>query len=371
MLLPLLLTALAVLASGLPAVSQAISNAGPAPATTVLEVFSGVRCAPCPAAHLLMESLEARSGNNELLVLAYHPANSNCTTPVHGAPNFRRTFANDFYTSGFASAYSAHRYMPSAMINRQLLPNGDRLLPPDAWSEALEARTTASNAPMNVGLCSSYDSATNALTVEVELRYLETVASSNRLYVMLAERGLSTSYQAGSSGRTAYTFQHLVFRESLTSEQWGDPVGNTAQNAINHYLYTYYPAAGNSASNLKQTSAIALVSNSATGELFTGVAALAMKECQSTGSTPPPMRAESATPLSVWPNPASTRIHVQASTELPAAISLCDVTGRPILHLATDGAAPVELNIEHLAAGLYLIILEQQGLRTVQQLVVQ
>ena len=96
----------------------------------ILEEFTGVSCPNCPAGHQIMASILAANPTTAFCV-AYHPTNSSYTTPFPGEPDFRRAYADVFYSTPYCGS---SRFMPSSFINRREWTNGDRLQSRNVWS---------------------------------------------------------------------------------------------------------------------------------------------------------------------------------------------------------------------------------------------
>jgi len=180
----------------------------------ILEEFTGVNCPNCPAGHAIMAQILADNPGRAFCV-AYHPFNSSYTTPTPGDPDFRRQYANAFYSVPY---YGTARYMPSAFVQRRLWTPGERYLLRGDWTAATNT-ILAEPSPMNVGMATSYDAGTSILTVIVDIYYTDDYADDHNLLVTLSENDL-VSNQSG--GTYPYTHKH-TFRESFV-DQWGDPI---------------------------------------------------------------------------------------------------------------------------------------------------
>lgn len=76
-------------------------------------------------------------------------------------------------------------------------------------------------------------------------------------------------------------------------------------------------------------------------------------------------------PLHVYPNPANyDQVHIALNSDKPAQIGIYDLTGKQILYRATDRTALVDMDINGLPAGLYILKAIQQGKVYTQKLVV-
>ncbi len=71
----------------------------------------------------------------------------------------------------------------------------------------------------------------------------------------------------------------------------------------------------------------------------------------------------------VYPNPAREKITVRLSEEAPSIISLVDVMGKELLSL-TGQSAQTELDLGHLAQGVYVLRISQNGASFMQKLVI-
>lgn len=80
--------------------------------------------------------------------------------------------------------------------------------------------------------------------------------------------------------------------------------------------------------------------------------------------------------LGLWPNPADEWLHLslKGAAVTPVSIQICDLTGKPILS-ATRTPESLDddpLSISHLAAGVYILSLTQEGMPAIKQrLVIQ
>ncbi|MFH1937536.1 MAG: Omp28-related outer membrane protein, partial [Bacteroidota bacterium] len=147
--------------------------------------------------------------------VAYHPYNSSYTTPYPGDPDFRRHFPDSLYMIPYCGT---SRFMPSAFIQRRVWTPPERLMSRSVWTS--HANTIMGEpSPMNVGMATAYDPATQILTVVVDIYYTEDFTGDHNLMVTLAENNL-VSHQSG--GTYPYVHKH-TFREAFVG-QWGDPI---------------------------------------------------------------------------------------------------------------------------------------------------
>lgn len=227
----------------------------------ILEEFTGVSCPNCPAGHQVVAAILAANPNTAFCV-AYHPTNSSYTTPYPGEPDFRRAYADAFYSTPYCGS---SRFMPSSFINRRVWTNGDRLQSRTVWDSY--ANTIMGEAsPANMGMSSTYDFVSQELSITVEIYYTEDMTDDNHIYVLLSENDL-VSTQSGSSGGP-YTHKH-TFREAFVA-QWGDLITEpTTQGSLVTLEYTW--DASGSGYVMGNCEVLAFIENQTTGEIITGV----------------------------------------------------------------------------------------------------
>lgn len=178
----------------------------------IYEEFTGVKCPNCPAGHTTMAQILADNPGRAFAV-AYHPFNSSYTLPYTGDPDFRRHYADSLYMTPWCGT---SRYMPSSFVARRLWTPGERLTGRSDWT-AFGNTIMNEPSPLNVGMATKYDPASQLLTVTVDVYYTAPVTGTYNLMVTLAENNLQ-SQQSGATG--TYTHKH-TFREAFVG-QWGD-----------------------------------------------------------------------------------------------------------------------------------------------------
>jgi len=202
---------LTVLFFSLLANAQVFVSTAPQNKNVVLEEFTGVQCPNCPGGHQIAQQIvEANPGR--VWVIAFHPFNSNYTTPYPGDPDFRRHHPDSLYMMPYCGT---SRYMPSAFINRRKY-GAERLQGASAWS----AKTTeilAEPSPVNVAVGTSYDDNTKLLNILVEIYFTSTLTDQATLNVALTESNL-VSQQSGAGANYVHK---RIFRETFTA-QWGN-----------------------------------------------------------------------------------------------------------------------------------------------------
>ncbi len=241
-------------------VAQNYTSTLPQNKNAILEEFTGVSCPNCPAGHTVMAGILAANPDRAFCV-AYHPSNSSYTTPYAGDPDFRRTYANVFYSTPYCGS---SRFMPSSFIARRQWANGERIQSRGEWSTY--ANTIMSEAsPANMGLSTTYDFVTHMLYITVEIYYTEDMTDANNVYVYLSENDL-VSQQSGATGQ--YTHKH-TFRESFVA-QWGDPITSPTTQGSLVTLEFEWDATG-SDYIMSNCEVLAFIENQTDDEIITGV----------------------------------------------------------------------------------------------------
>ncbi len=215
---------------GITVQSQNYVSTEPLNKNAILEEFTGVRCPNCPAGHQVAANILA-ANPGRAFVMGCHPGNSSYTQPYGSDPDFRRTYLNAFYSTPYCGS---SRFMPSAFISRRVWGNGERIQSRTVWPQYCDI-IMAEASPLNVGLSSTYNDATNTLDVTVEVYYTADVTQDTYIYCEIAEIDLIAQQSGGSA---AYVHKH-VFRESFVA-QWGDLIpGPTTQGTLVVFNYSF------------------------------------------------------------------------------------------------------------------------------------
>ncbi len=333
--------------------AQSLVSTMPENKKVILEEFTGTSCPPCATGHQTIETL-LTTFPGQLFVLGYQPFNSSLTTPRSASdPDMRRNFPNAFYDLNFTKGPG--RFMPSAFMNRKLW-NGDRLVGRGDWQNNASA-ILAEASPVNVGLLATYDSLTQLLTVKVEVYYTDSMAGTNTIYVHLLEDGII----AGQSGSTDPNYVHKhVFRESLTTDQWGDliPLGPWP-GQFHQMTLTFDNSAG--AYNMKNCSVMAFVRDPSTEEVYSGAGVHVGEPVNNTGIVGD---LDSQIAMQVFPNPAQQYAHLEFTLQRAEEVqlTLLDVNGKTIergnLGTFSAGTHLHKIDLQALPAGMYMVRLQ-------------
>lgn len=330
--------------------AQTLVSTMPENKKVILEEFTGTSCPPCTAGHQVIETL-LTTYPDQLFVVGYQPFNSSLTTPRSPSdPDMRRSFPDAFYSTNFTMG--SGRFMPSAFMNRKLW-GGDRLLGRGDWPNNVST-ILAEASPVNVGLLATYDTLTQLLTVQVEVYYTDSMAGANTIYVHLLEDGIV----AGQAGSTDPNYVHKhVFRESLTTDQWGDliPLGPWP-GQFHQMTLTFDNSAG--AYNMKNCSVMAFVRDPGTEEIYSGTSAHVTDPVNNTDIED---EFDAQIAMDVYPNPAQhsakLRFTLQSVQELQ--LELLDLNGKSIstskLGTFSAGTHLHTIDLADLPAGMYVV----------------
>lgn len=318
--------------------AQTIVNTGAGNKHAIFEEFTGIKCSNCPAGHTEMATIIS---NNPGIVhaISYNPTNSSYTNPSGTAgTDFRRSFADAFYTASYCSPSSGNRFMPSAFINRKLI-GGDILQSRSGgvWTNETNTVLTESS-PLNVGLKSTYNASAQTLTIDVEVYYTSNVAVNNNLYVVITEDNLTSDYQAGSSASASnpYVYKH-TFRENVNANQWGDPItGSTTQGSLFTKQYVFDLTTTIDPINISNAHVVAYVvdGSSSNKEVYTGISVDANGGQASTGNATSVEEFENEISLSVYPNPSNGNVSITIKGEDVNQLVIFNVLGE-IVHTQT------------------------------------
>ncbi len=352
-----------------------IVNTGVDMKHAIIEEFSGVNCSNCPAGHAAVRGIMSNNPG-KVHVVMYSPSNSNYTNPGSSATDFRRSFADAFYTPAYCSPSSGSRFMPSAFINRQLGNNNDLLQSRTAWT-GMASNVLAETAPLNVAVQSNYNASTQMLDVVVEVYYVSDVTSPNSLYVLLTEDSLTSNYQAGSSASSSnpYVYEHH-FRENISQGQWGDDItGATTAGTTYRTTYSFDLNTAIDPINIDNAHVVAFVCNKSNNyEIYSGISAAAKNGIASSGSGNPAAvnGIELSSKVQVYPVPAQDEFYVQVDAELNSTtMQMLDPIGRVVYAQELQSGDNVIQIPSHLTSGNYLLQIQSEEGKTVKQIQLQ
>ena len=355
--------------------AQTIVNTGAGNKHTVLEEFTGTSCSNCPAGHTEATNI-SNSNPGMVHIIAYGPSNSSYTTPVNGATDFRRPFANAFYTGSYCSPSSGSRFMPSAFINRKL-NNGDILQSRTAWS-GMANTVLSETAPMNIGVKSTYNASAQTLTINVEIFYTSNVTANNNINVMITEDNLTSVYQAGSSANASnpYVYKH-TFRENVTTQQWGDPITEsttTASMVTRQYVFDLSTAIDPITIAEAHVVAFVLNADASNKEIYTGISVPANGGQASTGVATSIDEINNPIKVSLFPNPSNGNVTININGENTNKIEIFNVLGEVVYSQQLANKASQKLNLtatNFKSKGVYFVKVTNNNSSVTERLIIQ
>lgn len=356
-------------------ISQTIVNTNASNKHVIFEEFTGVKCGNCPAGHT--EAANIASANpGTVHIIAYGPSNSSYTDPTGtNGTDFRRPFANAFYTASYCSPQSGSRFMPSAFINRKLI--GGNILQSRSggvWTNNANSTLTESS-PMNVGIKSTYNSSAQTLTIDVEVYYTSTVTDANALYVMITEDNLTSGYQSGSSATVSnpYVYKH-TFRENVSTNQWGDPItGGTSQGTLYTTQYVFNLSGAVDPINIANAHVVAFVVNSSSSnkEIYTGISAQANGGQASTGAATSIDELNSTIKLKLYPNPSNGNVNITFNEDVNQ-VEIFNVLGESVYsYNIENNEKSLNLSKENFkSSGVYFVKVSNKTSSTTERLII-
>ncbi len=239
--------------------SQTYVSTNPQDKNVILEEFTGVHCPNCPQGHQVATQI-LTNNPGRVWAVAFHPFNSNYTTPYPGNPDFRRHHPDSLYMTPYCGS---SRFMPSAFINRRIY-GGERIQTRTVWTNYTNQFLTEAS-EVNVGLATTYDEITKQLDILVEIYYTANMTDQNTLNVLFTESGLIAQQSGGSIN---YVHNH-IFRETFTA-QWGDPITeSTTQGSFIQKSFIYDNSGDEY--NMDECEIVAYIVNAETTEVISGI----------------------------------------------------------------------------------------------------
>lgn len=213
--------------------AQTIVSTQPSNRAAIIEQFNGGPY--CPDAHRISDSI-CNANPNDVLDVRYY--------------EFTFTYNTEWGDSLVDLIYNSNnQYYPGGSINRHrfdsLSDETDCLaLMREKWAVGVDSILSMAS-PVNIAATANIDEDTRLLTVDVELYYTGSSASTtNKLNVILLQNnlkswwyGASTWYPQMVDSNDLYRHMHIV-RHMITG-QWGDTINTTTAGSFIHRTYNY------------------------------------------------------------------------------------------------------------------------------------
>lgn len=211
--------------------AQSLVSTQPHNRVVVLEEFTGINCGYCPDGHRIANNLKDKY-NGEPILINIH--SGGYATPSNGQPDFRTDFGEAIDKQAGVTGY------PAGTINRKLFPEMSKTLSLNRgqWELAAEELMKMPS-PANVGLKSSFNSATRELTVDVEVYYTDDAPQpTNALNVVLVENDV-IGYQSDYSSSAHKDYHHKHMLRYMLAGQWGEEISPATKGTLIKKTYTY------------------------------------------------------------------------------------------------------------------------------------
>lgn len=204
----------------------------------LIEDFTGFRCGNCPAAAKIATDLyEAYKG--KVIVLAIH-SGSTFASPRGKlyATDFRTPIGEELFTTFLGLTGG----QPNGMVNRSGA-NG-KIIAPDGWA-AQVASELEKEAKATIDLTPKYDSVTQLLTVDVQVKWLTAGGANDHLAIYLSEDSIihaQKDYRRPSQGLSEddsnYVHMHVLRGAVGEFGTWGEQVASKSAGSTVTKRYT-------------------------------------------------------------------------------------------------------------------------------------
>ncbi len=194
----------------------------------ILEDFTGISCGNCPSGHQIAQQIHDANPDDVFLI--------NIHTGQFAIPQGIGTDFNTVSGTLIAGQAGIVGY-PAGTVNRHqfTMSQGVGTAMSKADWDTASTQILAQLSPVNIGLLSSIDMATNTLTVDVEVYYTGTQnVTSNMLNIAVVQNNIEGS-QAGTFG--SYNHDHML-RYMITGT-WGEQITNINPNTLYTNQYSW------------------------------------------------------------------------------------------------------------------------------------
>ena len=324
---------LCILPAGLSA--QTLVSTVPQERTALLEEFTAINCGICPQGHAIAAGL-VLDHPDDLVIVNVH--GGGLADPGSGQPDFRTTDGNAIWTQFGVNA------QPLGMVNRKPY-NGQTVLSRTVWAAATNS-VLALPAPVNLGIAAQFDPGSRDLTVQLEAYWTANGTGGNdRVHVLLTESnliGYQQDYQNGA--HPAYSHQHVL--RAYISPLWGDEVVDNSMGHLEQLSYTFNVPMDQDIANCHVVAYVGEYQ----GEIYNAVEVGA-------NSTATGLKDEgNASPMLVYPQPATDRLYIAFDSSEPIAYAITDLHGRMVMAASvTQAGGAVGIDVSTLPDGIYFL----------------
>ena len=212
--------------------SQTFVSTNPENKNIILEVFTGIRCNICPSGHQIAQQLHDANPNDVFLINIHTGQFAN---PLGPGTDFNTAFGP--LLAGQAGIVG----VPAGTVNRHqfsMSQGGGTAMGKSDWASA-SSQILTELSPVNVGIQSTIDMATNTLIVDVEVYYTGTQnVTSNMLNIVVVQNNIEGPQYGAGQLHSIYNHNNML-RHMITGT-WGEQILNINQNTLysNQYSWT-------------------------------------------------------------------------------------------------------------------------------------
>ncbi len=199
----------------------------------IIEKYTGVRCVNCPTSDVAINDALAQYGD-KLIAVAIHDSSS-FTRPIGDNPRLSTEDGNTW--SNYFGVRAAGEY-PAGLISRTLNGSAWDLFTPTSGINNRVDNILNNDAQVAVAVDATSND--NAMTINVNLEFLQTVNDQLTVTLLIMEDGLVvTQRQPDGSDDENYVHNH-VLRDVIT-DIWGadiDCTGKAGEKRVAQFSYT-------------------------------------------------------------------------------------------------------------------------------------
>lgn len=191
----------------------------------LVEKYTGNKCTNCPDADEIISQIQNTAGD-KMIAISIHAGLF--SRPIEGNQDLRTEVGNTWHDFFGVSTY------PAAMINR----SGAILGYAEMESGINAALSDNPTAKLAMDMNTKYDPQSRQLTIMSNIEFLEDIAESLTLTVLVMEDGIIGKQSDGSETLDNYVFKH-VLRNTVT-DLWGIDVDADGKTGTCRYVVLNY-----------------------------------------------------------------------------------------------------------------------------------
>jgi thiol-disulfide isomerase/thioredoxin len=343
----------------------------------VLEEFTGIKCGWCPAGHKIADQMAATYNTNGVRFVPINIHVGSFAVPSAGQPDFRTNFGQAINNYAGVTGYPAGSVSRTVFSGITHQTSGKSAMSRSSWSNAAGQLINMAS-PVNIAVKAEYNPIDNKLYILTEAYYTgNSVMPTNRITIGINQNdiwgpqsGNSNYPEMWDQSKAPNGYRHKHMLRHLLTDQWGDLINTTTQGTFVQKYYTY--TVPNDINGVAMVPAdlevFAFIAEGQDNVLTGTVVKIEVMQNGANGTngagepmwyslaTNTEVKAPTTATVALYPNPVSNNMTIRFQNVDVKSMTIFNIAGQQVLMETVQGRENVEINVEHLPAGIYTVV---------------